>query len=183
MTCFPGIQEGTITVRTAADEEDAFDTDDAFWKVHNNALRCIALNADGSLLATASTEGTLIRVWDSQTRNDVPVAELRRGADHSEIFSIAFSHDSSQLCVASDKGSVHVFALPNKGGVSVGNTRSVFKDLGVRRRRGHRELLPERVGAAEVYAGERVGERALHRELRAAGLGRISRCDDARRLL
>jgi len=130
VTCFPGIQEGTITVRTAADEEDAFDTDDAFWKVHNNALRCIALNADGSLLATASTEGTLIRVWDTRTRNDVPVAELRRGADHSEIFSIAFSHDSSQLCVASDKGSVHVFALPIEG-FSEGNTRSAFKDLGL----------------------------------------------------
>ena len=57
----------------------------------------------------------------------MPVAELRRGADHSEIFSIAFSHDSGKLCVASDKGSVHVFALPIEG-VSVGNTRSVFKE-------------------------------------------------------
>ncbi len=41
-------------------------------KAHQKALSCLALNADGSLLASASQKGTIIRLWaTSQTDNPV----------------------------------------------------------------------------------------------------------------
>ncbi|CAH1760859.1 4711_t:CDS:2 [Entrophospora sp. SA101] len=76
---------------------------------HTGGLSCIAVNGDGSKCASASVKGTLIRVFDSSSGK--LLNELRRGVDHAEIYSIAFSKDSSRLCVSSDKGTVHIFKL------------------------------------------------------------------------
>lgn len=76
---------------------------------HETALSCIALNIQGTRLATASEKGTLIRVFD--TANGTKVAELRRGAHQATIYCINFNHASTCLCVASDHGTVHIFAL------------------------------------------------------------------------
>jgi len=77
---------------------------------HTSALRAMDLSADGQLLATASEQGTLIRVYS--TSNCTKIAELRRGVDPAYIFSIAISPNSSMLAVTSDKSTLHVFDLP-----------------------------------------------------------------------
>lgn len=77
---------------------------------HTSALRAMDLSSDGSLLATASETGTLIRVFSTQ--NCTKIAELRRGVDPAYIFSIAISPNSSMLAVTSDKSTLHVFDLP-----------------------------------------------------------------------
>ncbi|KAJ1979644.1 Phosphatidylinositol 3,5-bisphosphate-binding protein [Dimargaris xerosporica] len=76
---------------------------------HASRLSCLAINAEGTKLATASEKGTLVRIF--HVASGRLLNELRRGVDRAEIYSIAFSHDSTRLCVASDKGTVHIFNL------------------------------------------------------------------------
>ncbi|XP_051141556.1 autophagy-related protein 18a-like isoform X2 [Andrographis paniculata] len=79
---------------------------------HNSRIACLALSQNGNLLATASTKGTLIRVFD--TDNGSLLQEVRRGADRADIYSLAFSPTSEWLAVSSDKGTIHVFSLKAK---------------------------------------------------------------------
>jgi len=78
-------------------------------RAHKGKLSTIQFNRDGTLLATASEKGTVIRVFS--VLNASQLCTLRRGSYAATIYSIAFSSDSSLLSVSSDKGTVHVFKL------------------------------------------------------------------------
>lgn len=75
----------------------------------NHDLACLSINQQGTLIATASTTGTLVRLFDTVSRKKVK--EFRRGTDRATIYCISFSHDSAFMCVASDKGTIHIFSL------------------------------------------------------------------------
>ncbi|KAF2203195.1 WD40 repeat-like protein [Delitschia confertaspora ATCC 74209] len=78
-------------------------------EAHNSPLSCIALNNDGTLLATASEKGTIIRVFS------VPDAQklyqFRRGSIPARIYSMSFNSTSTLLCVSSATETVHIFRL------------------------------------------------------------------------
>jgi WD40 repeat protein len=76
---------------------------------HKTAVTTLTVPASGRLLATTSAQGTLVRVWD--THSGKLIRELRRGMDTVEIYGVAFRPDEQELCVWSDKGTVHVFAI------------------------------------------------------------------------
>ncbi|AGO85892.1 WD40-repeat containing protein [Pandoravirus salinus] len=76
---------------------------------HEMPIARLALNADGSLLATTSEKGTVVRVWD--TASGEKRVELRRGKDPALISTLSFSRDSRWLAVSSDRGTVHIFDL------------------------------------------------------------------------
>ncbi|OCH90706.1 WD40 repeat-like protein [Obba rivulosa] len=92
---------------------------------HTTALSTLSVPPSGRLLATTSSRGTLIRVWDVVTGK--LVRELRRGSDKAEIYGVAFRPDEREVCVWSDKGTVHVFALTSGSGAS--NRQSTFSPL------------------------------------------------------
>ncbi|KAH7676714.1 WD40-repeat-containing domain-containing protein [Dioscorea alata] len=89
-----------------------------FIAAHDSSIACLALSLDGKLVATASSKGTLVRVFS--TADGSLLQELRRGADRAEIYSLAFSAKREWLAVSSDKGTVHVFRLK----VNPGSTES-----------------------------------------------------------
>lgn len=80
---------------------------------HTSALTTISVTPSGRLLATTSSKGTLVRTWDAFTGK--LVREFRRGSDKAEIYGVAFRPDERELCVWSDKGTVHVFSIVGSG--------------------------------------------------------------------
>jgi WD repeat-containing protein 45 len=64
------------------------------------------------MVATASEQGTLIRLWGFPSCSKL--MEFRRGVDPAVIFSMAFSPTGKMLAVSSDKSTVHIFDLPDE---------------------------------------------------------------------
>ncbi|KAJ3683734.1 hypothetical protein LUZ60_013961 [Juncus effusus] len=106
----PGGQKGQVRVEHYGARRTKF------IMAHDSRIACLALSQDGRLVATASTKGTLVRVFS--THDGTLLQEVRRGADRAEIYSVAFSPNMQFLAVSSDKGTVHVFNLKINLGAS-----------------------------------------------------------------
>ena len=111
----PGLQKGQVRVEHYASKRTKF------IMAHDSRIACFALTHDGRLLATASSKGTLVRLFN--TLDGSLLQEVRRGADRAEIYCLAFSPTAQWLAVSSDKGTVHVFNLKVDSGL-LGHDRS-----------------------------------------------------------
>ncbi|KAL9278492.1 Autophagy-related protein 18e [Arabidopsis thaliana] len=69
----------------------------------------MTLTLDGSLLATASTKGTLIRIFNAV--DGTLLQEFRRGMERAEIYNVAISSNLKWVAASSEKGTLHVFRL------------------------------------------------------------------------
>jgi WD40 repeat protein len=69
----------------------------------------MVLNNDGTLLATCSEKGTLIRIF--KTDDGAFLQELRRGKEKAEIYSIRFDNGNKFVACTSDRGTVHIWSL------------------------------------------------------------------------
>ncbi|OIW28033.1 WD40 repeat-like protein [Coniochaeta ligniaria NRRL 30616] len=90
-------------------------------EAHRSPLCCIALNSEGTTLATASETGTIIRVF-SVPRGQ-KLYQFRRGTYPSTIYSMSFNLSSTLLCVSSTSDTVHIFRLgaDKQGNPAAGN--------------------------------------------------------------
>lgn len=82
-------------------------------EAHRSPLSCIALNHEGTLLATASETGTIIRVFS--VPKGQKLFQFRRGTYPSTIYSMSFNMKSTLLCVSSTSDTVHIFRLQQPG--------------------------------------------------------------------
>mmetsp|Transcript_33604 Transcript_33604/g.88263 ORF Transcript_33604/g.88263 Transcript_33604/m.88263 type:complete len:428 (+) Transcript_33604:297-1580(+) len=79
-------------------------------EAHSSRVRCLSFNDDGTMLATASIKGTVIRVFG--TPSGEKLFELRRGmVTSATIFSMAFDATSTLLAASSDHPTIHIFKL------------------------------------------------------------------------
>jgi WD40 repeat protein len=76
---------------------------------HETELAAIGISFDGTRVATASEKGTLIRVFDTETGQQLH--ELRRGIDKATIYCLAFDRSCSYIALTSDKGTCHIYLL------------------------------------------------------------------------
>ena len=125
---------GSIQVMDISNASKAGSTSPVTINAHKTDVVCVALSSQGNMVATASGKGTLIRLFDVNSRQ--LIIELRRGSDQAFINCISFNRDSAYICVTSDKSTVHVFALRNRSL----NRRSTFAKAG-------------KVGAFREYTG------------------------------
>ncbi|XP_066602866.1 WD repeat domain phosphoinositide-interacting protein 4-like [Prorops nasuta] len=124
LLAFPGHKTGSVQLVDLSSTESGSSSAPMTLSAHQGALACLAVNGNGTMVATASVQGTLIRVWDSIRKQ--LLIELRRGADPATLYCITFSRDSDFLCASSDKGTVHIFALKD----THLNRRSTFSKMG-----------------------------------------------------
>lgn len=122
---FPGYKTGSLQIVNMSTTEQHVSSAPVTINAHQNELCCIAINQQGSMIASASVKGTLIRIWDTVRR--IMLVELRRGSDNAVIYCINFSLGDEWLCCSSDKGTVHVFALQDYRL----NKRSALATIGV----------------------------------------------------
>ena len=78
-------------------------------KAHKAPIRNVRINNQGTMVATASRKGTLIRIFS--THNGILFKEFRRGLDRAEIYDMCFSPLGTRLAVVSDKQTLHVFQI------------------------------------------------------------------------
>ena len=94
-------------------------------KVSESHVACLGLNDDGTILASASEKGTLIRVFDLKDGGK-QIREVRRGSDRAEIHSLVFDNTNDFLVCSSDKGTIHLFIVGESGD----KVKSAVKSLG-----------------------------------------------------
>ncbi len=82
-------------------------------EAHRSPLSCMVLNNEGTVLATASDKGTIIRVFSVPDAHKL--YQFRRGSMPSRIFSMSFNVTSTLLCVSSATETIHIFKLGPQG--------------------------------------------------------------------
>ena len=103
-----GRQPGTLRIVSV----EATGSIDISVTAHTHAISNIRFNRDGSLVATSSEHGTLIRVFNTKTGDKVN--EFRRGSFSASIQCIAFSA-TNLIAITSSKSTLHVFKIDEKG--------------------------------------------------------------------
>ncbi len=78
-------------------------------KSHESDVGALAMNSEGTLAATASMRGTIIRVFSAE--NGELLQELRRGSNKAFITGIMFHPSLNILACTSDHSSVHLFEI------------------------------------------------------------------------
>ena len=76
---------------------------------HDGNIAFIAINHEGTLLATSSEKGTLIRIFS--THNGELIQELRRGAKIADIYHICFDYNNKFIACASSSQTIHIFSI------------------------------------------------------------------------
>lgn len=132
---------------------------------HRGSLRSICLAADGSLLGTASEDGT-VRLWDPATGGVLATLEPRTGrSPPGAATSLAISRDGTTVAAGYDDGAAQVWSRAGEEviGVYGGHTRAVsavaFSPD------GRRLLTGSKDGTARVFnlrSFERIGRLQGH---------------------
>lgn len=78
-------------------------------EAHKGPIAALTLSSDGKLLGTASTKGTIIRVFCTETGRKMN--QFRRGTYPTKIYHMNFSNDNRFLVVTGATKTVHIFDL------------------------------------------------------------------------
>jgi autophagy-related protein 18 len=130
-------------------------------QAHKSPISFLSINSTGTMLATASDKGTVIRVWS------IPGAEklyqFRRGTREARIYSINFNVVSSLLAVSSAHDTVHIFKL---GPQKAPSSSSSKKNDGL-------SSPPESIDSREGSAGMDGGYEAFADERKKSGVSYV----------
>jgi hypothetical protein len=114
----PGPGRGQVRVQLGLD-----DSISSTISAHSLPVAALAINQSGSFVATASEQGTVIKVFSCTDGQQL--YEFRRGTTAADISCINFRLDSKFLIVASASLTVHIFSLDEEPGRAKARMASV----------------------------------------------------------
>lgn len=91
---------------------------------HQHPLSVVSFSPDGSMIATVSTNGTLIRLFDHELRH---LCVYRRGTFPQDVLSLCISEDGGALAAVSASGTVHLFNAQSRSAEGAEGERSLAK--------------------------------------------------------
>ena len=142
---------GIIAVHDLSEREgQVFEID-----AHKSGIAQLLFSDDGTLLASTSTKGTMIRVFGVADGQGTREFSFRRGTTPRRITSMAFSPSNRFLFVASDHGSVHVFRLAKPNG---------FQSIRAAARSVLAVMTPSKSKFSASHVGEKVARIELHKK-------------------
>ncbi|KAK9477569.1 WD40-repeat-containing domain protein [Lipomyces japonicus] len=144
---FPGFTEGHIQIVDLSPQGQERSLV-SIVRAHKSKIKCLAISHDGSLIASASETGTIIRIHVSS--NTALFHEFRRGIDRAEIHSLSFSPNSNRLALLSDKDTLHVFDTSPLSGSS--NRRHILSKV---------PLLPSYFSGEWSFVSSRVSDKRI----------------------
>ncbi|CAN0484078.1 unnamed protein product [Ectocarpus sp. 12 AP-2014] len=127
-------------------------------KVLNKVVACrsrvvaVSFSRDGKLLATASEQGTVIRVFTVPAA--VKLYTLRRGTTSCDIYSMSFNAAATRLAVSSSTRTIHIFDVSAGGaaGGAAGAQRAA--DLTAARDKGAIAAAGSKKGTSRTAAAQ-----------------------------
>mmetsp|Transcript_8575 Transcript_8575/g.12641 ORF Transcript_8575/g.12641 Transcript_8575/m.12641 type:complete len:613 (+) Transcript_8575:37-1875(+) len=90
---------------------DRIETQNRIVKLHDHEIMCARMNSRGSIIASISDRGTLIRITSLDDDPVKKLKEFRRGIIYVIVHDLAFSHDDSMLFAYTSRNSLHVFSV------------------------------------------------------------------------
>jgi hypothetical protein len=109
MIAYPAEFQGIVSIRDCFDSKSIKNS--KVVKAHDSRVACLSINNNGTLLATSSENGTLIRVFDLE--NGEIIATFRRGTKNVSMICINFSPNNVFVGCISDAGTIHIFSIFN----------------------------------------------------------------------
>ena len=109
MIAYPAENKGIVSFRNCIDSKSIKNS--KIINAHESNLACISINNNGTILATSSENGTVIKIFDLS--NGELLSTLRRGTKTVSMTCISFSHNNIFLGCISDVGTIHIFSIFN----------------------------------------------------------------------
>lgn len=126
---FPATNTGSVQIVDLNKVAKGSSLSPVIIKAHTSDIARLALNNQGTILATGSVKGTVIRLFD--VRSQRLLYFFRRGSDPAALYCLRFSPCSCFLGVYSDKGTVHIFTLGKQEDNKWTNRKSFFHSMGL----------------------------------------------------
>ena len=104
---YPIQHQGYVNIRNCKDKKTSKES--KIINAHESRLSCLSVNKDGTLLATSSDKGTLIRIFS--TNNGVNITAFRRGNTNVTMNCISFSPNNIFIGCTSNGGTIHIFSI------------------------------------------------------------------------
>lgn len=147
--CCPALTPGGVRVQQGvAPDQPATATipvGPLVFQAHQSQVALLSLNYKGTMVASASTQGTVIRI--SATVDGTPLREFRLGVIPHAVSCIAFRRDDAFIAVASNSETIHIFKM-EEGQVVV--------DSSQQQRTNNSSRVWSNIGAAVLGQGREV---------------------------